>query len=283
MDSVKSIMHLCMNNIRRWAANPRFYVIAVLGAIWIQYLVGPILTFSQAVNVKVTPWAFPFTLVNWYPAMVIMLGVVLLFCDAPFMNNSTPYECIRSGKKHWVVGQLLYVVAASIIFVLFLVLVSIICLVPNIDFSNEWGKVYNTLAQTSAGIEYVQIPISYSIILNYTPLNALLISSLILFLETLFVGLVMFTLNMITNRIGGVFAGLLLAFMPAFANVVVIPEFYYFAPTAWANLDMIDVTGRSLYPSIAYALCFLLISIVLLTVTILRIYKKREIEVLMPV
>lgn len=283
MDSIKRIMHLCMNNIRRWAANPRCYVIAVLGAVWIHYLVSPILTFSQAVDVKVTPWAFPFTLIDWYPPMVIMLGVVLLFCDAPFMNNSTPYECIRSGKKYWVLGQLLYVVTASLIFVLLLVLVSILCLAPNIDFSSGWGKIYNTLAQTNAGIGQVFIPISYRIILSYSPLDATLLTALILFLETIFVGLVMFALNMITKRIGGVFAGMLLAFLPAFASVVGIPQFYYFAPTAWANLDMLDITGRSMFPSLSYALCFLIISIGILIVLILKIYKKREIEVLMPV
>ncbi len=284
MDNVRCVIHLSMNNIRRWTANPRICVIMILGAMWIQFLVGPLLMFSQSVNVKITPWAFPFTQTYWYPTMIIMLGVVLLFCDAPFMNNSTPYECIRGGKKRWVSGQLTYVMIASLIYVLFLVLVSILCLLPNIDFSGEWGKVYNTLAQTNAGPEYgVFIPISYNIILSYTPLEAMLLTSLMLFLETVFVGLVMFALNLVTKRIGGIFAGLLLAFMPAFASVVGTMQFYYFAPTAWANLSMMDTNVQTMYPSLAYAVCFLLISITFLVMFICKIYKRREIEVLMPV
>lgn len=279
MNSIKTVVHLCTNNYRRWGKNPRYYIIAILLVLWIHFLVNPILIFSQAVNTKVTPWGFPFILDGWYPVMIMLLGVVFLFCDAPFINSSTPYECVRSGKKHWVLGQLLYITTTSAFFVLFLVAISILCLVPNIYFSNEWGKVYNTLAQTNAGASLISIPISYKIILSYSPLGALLLTMLIMYLETIFIGLSMFILNMITNRVGGILAGLFFAFLPAFASVAGIPAVYYLTPTSWTNLNLIDVTGRTMYPSIIYPLCFLFGMIIILSFIILKIHKKREIMV----
>ncbi len=284
MGRLITAFHLCMNNIRRWGANPRFLIIAVLGSLWIHFLVSPLLHFSQLVDVRITPWVFPFVLINWYPSMVILLGVVLLFCDAPFMNNSTPYECVRSGRRLWILGQIMYVVLASLIYVLFLVLVSILCLLPNLEISDQWGKVINTLAQTSAGNQYSQIPISYRLMLSYSPIEAMLISSLILFLETTLIGVVMLAINTVTNRIGGVLAGLVLGFMPAFVgSILVEPKFFYFVPTAWSNIDMLDVTGKSMYPSLPYVLCVLIGLIILLIGIILKMNKTREIEVLMPV
>jgi hypothetical protein len=283
MGSAKQIAHLCINSLRRWGFSPRHYVIAGLVVLWIHALVSPVLRFSQMVDVKVTPWVFPFTLGKWNYVMLTMLGVVLLFCDAPFINSSTPYECVRAGKKRWVVAQLCYVGVASLIFVLFLMLISILCLLPHIDFANEWGRVLNTLAQTSAGVEYGGMPITYGVMFRYSPLGALGLAALTLYLQTVFVGLVMFALNMVAKRGAGVVAGLLLAFIPAVAQIVYVPRVYYFVPTAWANLTVLDMTGTSARPSLAYALGMLVGLIVVLTTVVLLVHKKKEIEVLMPV
>jgi hypothetical protein len=283
MASLKQIIHLCMNSMRRWAVSPRHYVLAVLAALWIRELVGPVLRFSQAVDVRVTPWVFPFTEGFWYFPVVTMLLVVLLFCDAPFINPSTPYESIRSGRMRWILAQLAYVWVASLMFVLFWVLVSVVCLLPHIDFSNEWGRVFNTLAQTNAGSGDGIIPISYAVIFRYSPLAAMGLAALLLYLQTVFVGLAMFAINLVAKRIGGVVAGFLLAFIPGVAQLVYVPTVYYFAPTAWANLNVLDMTGRSGRPSVAYALGVLVGLIALLTAVVLLVHRKKEIEVLMPV
>jgi hypothetical protein len=222
-------------------------------------------------------------LAKWNYVTLTMVAVVLLFCDAPFINSSTPYECIRAGKKRWVGAQLADVGVASLLFVVFLVLVSVLCLLPHLDFANEWGRVLYTLAQTNAGAEYRGMPIWYSVMFRYSPLAAMGLASLILYLQTALVGLVIFTLNLVTKRGVGVVAGLLLAFMPAVAQIVYVPRVYYFAPTAWANLAVLDMSGTSGLPSLGYALGVLAGLIAALTIVVLLVHRRKEIEVLMPV
>jgi hypothetical protein len=283
MGSVRKTIHMTVNGMRRWGTSPRHYVIAVLAALWVHHMVSPLLAFSRMVDVKITPWAFPFFAGSWNSALVILLGVVLLFCDAPFAHEGTPYECVRAGRRSWVCAQILYVLMASAAYVLLLVGVSVLCLVPNMDWANEWGRVYNTLAQTNAGWEYSAVAMSYKIILSYSPWAALLWTMLLLYLETVFVGLVMFAVNVVGKRVGSVVAGMVLAFLPAFASVVVVPWFYYLAPTAWANLDLLGTSSMSMYPSLRYALVALSAAIVGLVIVIVGLYRKREIVVLLPV
>jgi hypothetical protein len=283
MASIKQAARLCLNSLRRWGTSPRHYLIAAMAALWIYALVSPVLRFSQIVDVRVTPWVFPFVLGKWDYVMLTMLVVVLLFCDAPFINSSTPYECIRAGRKRWVLAQLAYVAVASLLFVLFLVLLSFLFLLPHVDLANGWGRVLNTLAQTSAGTEYGGMPISYAVMFKYSPVTALVLAALILYLQTVFVGTAMFALNMIGKRGAGVVGGLLLAFMPGVADLIGTHSVYYFAPTTWANLTVLEMSGTSGRPPLAFALGTLAGLIAVSIAVALLVHRKKEIEVLMPV
>jgi hypothetical protein len=242
----------------------------------------PVVDFSALVNVSAAPWIFPFLLSRSYMSTIVLVGAVVLFCDAPFMNDMTPYECIRSGKKSWVSGQLLYVFAASLVYVLFLILVSILVFFPYMDLQNDWGRVINTLSRTSAG-STLAFPISPIILTTYTPLEAIAASGSLLLLEVSFVGLVMFVVNLTTRRAGGVVIGLLFAFLPTFFESFANPWMYYFAPTTWANLALVDVSGLSVYPPISYAFTFLVLACALLSQVVRRVIRRQSIEVMQQV
>lgn len=165
---------------------------------------------------------------------------------------------------------------------LFLFISSVICIIPNITLSGEWGKVYSTLAQTRAGA-YGIISISYHLLLSYTPLQATALSCLLLVLEVCMAGMLMFLINSVTSRAIGVFCGLVLSFLPSFASVASGTQIYYFLPTTWANLLVLDVSGRSPYPSVGYAVALLLLINGILILASLLIARKKQIEILMPV
>ena len=284
MVSYRTISQLNKNNYRRWLSNPRYYVIFSLIGVWIHFLVTPVVSFSQEVGVRVTPWIFPFLQSRWYPGMVIALGVVLLYCDAPFMNSCTPYEYIRSGRNKWVLGQLTYVVSSSIVYGMSLFFISLICLLPQIELSLEWGKVLNTLAQTSAATDrHFPIDISYEIIQIFSPMQATLLSLFLTIMTSLFMGLIMFLFNLLFNRFGGVLAGFLLAFGPAFVGAIQLPFLYYCIPTTWLSLVNLDLRGKSGFPSLEYVVIYYTLMVLLLSTVIFHVLKKREIKILLPV
>lgn len=280
MSNIKTVLNLCSMNIKRWATNPRYYVLLLLIGMLMHYVSSPILKFSIMVGVPVTPWIFPFISTDHYINGMLILGMVLLFCDAPFMNDSTPYECIRSGRKKWLYGQYTYILTASLLFTLTIMACSIICLLPNICFELGWGRVFRTLAQTNAGAQYSLVPISYGIQQTYSPLQAMFLSGTLFWLATIFIGMLIFTLNLVTQRIGGTIMGFVLAFCPFFAYEVGGGWIFYLIPTAWINIQMLDISGNSRYPSVTYAIIFLVAVIFLFMVIVSRIMKKQEVEVL---
>jgi len=143
---------VCLDNFRRWGTNPRIYVLAVLILLMQEtMMVGSVRNFSYWVNVPVAPWIYPFLTADWYLCMLEALGAVMLFCDAPFMNEGTPYLFVRTGRTAWLGGQILYIIAAAAIYQLFFVAAGILLLSPHMIWTLDWGKVLGTLAQTDAG------------------------------------------------------------------------------------------------------------------------------------
>ena len=279
MGSMQTVLLLCINNYRRWLANPRVYVLFILIGLFVSNLTRPALNFSLETGVATTPWIVPFMLADFHVSIIFLVGVVLLFCDAPFINDLTPYECVRSGKMCWLAGQLLYLFTASMIYVLFLNLACLISLLPNLGLSAEWGSIITTFARTNADLQYASsFAYSYTILQTYQPLSAVAISSLLLFFEALFIGLTMFIINLTSKRTTGVVVGIMLALLPSL--FVRSGEYWMFhlAPTTWSNLSMLDITGVSAYPSLAYALSTLLfLCVVLIVLAASRAKKCRSI------
>lgn len=163
---------------------------------------------------------------------------------------------------------------------MFMIITSIACLSPNIVFLNDWGKVLNTLAQTDIGMHFNIMPVSYFMMINYTPAEAMFLSSIMLVLIINMIGLIMLVLNMTISRVVGIFVALFLAFLPAFANVSDSPKLYYVIPTTWANITMFDIKGTSLYPSLLYAVISILVINLALCFTAVHLIKNRHVEII---
>ncbi len=82
-------------------------------------------------------------------------------------------------------------------------------LLPNIEFSGEWGRVLKTLAQTDAPVQFgIALGIPYDIMLAYTPLAATALSALLMWFGCTILGLIMLSLNMVNKNLGTIIGGL---------------------------------------------------------------------------
>ena len=98
MNFLKTSISMCLINIRKWAYTPRIYVLALLSVIMIFDKCREIANYANNIRYNVTPWVMPFLFNSRYIRLVILFGVVLLFCDAPFISVEQPYLIIRSKK-----------------------------------------------------------------------------------------------------------------------------------------------------------------------------------------
>lgn len=212
--------------------------------------------------------------------MMLFLGVVLLFCDAPFIEDEQPYIMLRSGRRIWFIGQMLYIVVASVLYLIVLYFISVLVLLPHIEWSAEWGKLLSTFSQTSAaGQNGISIPFARVITARFDPIPAVLRCVVNGSLVATVLGMLMFFVNLNISRTAGGICGTALVLW----NMVTYKTWYWFvniSPVSWVNLSRVDYDGSSIYPSLTYILLALLALFAVLSVTSWVTLRRRNIDVL---
>lgn len=150
MGKVFACFSIALHNFKKWAVNPRLYILLLMEVLYLHSRLSPVGELCARTGYKVTPYLLPFLLDEGSAVMMLFLGVVLLFCDAPFIEDEQPYIMLRSGRRIWFIGQMLYIVVASVLYLIVLYFISVLVLLPHIEWSAEWGKLLSTFSQTSA-------------------------------------------------------------------------------------------------------------------------------------
>ena len=278
---------VCRQNFRRWAADYRVWVVAMAAAIFVHYFTRGVYNFSVMANLPVSPWYFPFLYNHGLVKLFFFLPLVLLFCNAPFIDDIQPYVLVRSGRRCWGVGQVLYVVLATAISFLFLILCTFLFMAPRLTFTTEWGKVIGTLASTNAAFSMDQPSyVSHHVYFYFEPLIAMWYSFLLSWLAGCVLGLLIYVVNLATDvRSLGVLAGCVLLFWDTCAAGMAnfTPELVKFSPLSWSNLNLIDIGGQTSYPSITYVMVGYILLIGGLCVAAVLLSRKKTVTVLPPV
>lgn len=271
MRNVKQILLICINNIKRSLINPRIYLSYLLVFTLIKQLTDTIRTFSVQMEINTAPWIYPCLVQKYYIQMILILGIVLLFCDAPFMNESTPFLLIRSGRRNWLLGQIAYIISMSFIYFAVIVLLSVILLFPQVDCQLGWGKILGTLAQTDAS----PLILDYRMQIIYTPIAAMGYSFLISWLVGIITGLLILVLNLYFKHFLGPMVGATIAFLPYFAiNFSSLYNIFYVSPASWMDITLWTGDKTSKLPSREYIIAFIGITLVaLVTISLIKIRK----------
>ncbi len=268
MANVRKAFHLSVIGLRKWSSNPRYAVILVLLMLTTQQAVFPLNNVCRTIGVRVTPWLLPhYISTGFSPSLILLIALLLLFCDAPFISNNTPFECIRSGRRVWLSGKILYIILSSVIFTIVYFSLTVLWVLPNVYPSLEWGRVLETLAQTRTNMQ-LGFFIHYQMIVTYEPLAATLLSLIMILLQAIFMGLLIFAINLFFNsRLPGVVIGMIHASSAGVLDFFGWPTMFRYVPAAWLNLNYLDPTGKAAIPGLVYSyvaialLCLLLTAI----------------------
>lgn len=115
----------------------RVLILFMILAVFIYSYLEPVANLAQAVGEKVTPWAFPQLMNDYICQMVFMVSAVFLFSTAPFEGKVHYYIVQRSGSLSWQLGNVLYILASSFLFVGFIWILSVISLLSRTKFSGD--------------------------------------------------------------------------------------------------------------------------------------------------
>lgn len=275
MKLLRTAYAICLQNVRKWQTDYRIWMIAILMIIMVNIYVDDMKKISAFLGSDVPFWIFPFIYSQFHTKVIYTLGVVIMFCNAPFTDQNQIFVYSRSGRVKWLCGQILYIFFASALYYIFLFCVSIVCTVFVGKPSLEWGATLHIISSSSAALEagcpFVVIP---SMILNcFTPLQAVWFTFLTSWCSAAVLGLIIFFCNYVS---GTQILGVLISSVLVILSVVVRgTPLVKFSPVSWNTVDNIDVGGMTVYPSFTYCMCVYAGLIVLLVAGILAIGRKR--------
>ena len=143
-------------NFRMWRGNLRIVLTFLLAFIFCFLLSDKVATFAY--SVRSTTQAFePFIWTFGDPNSVLMISLllVLLFSDIPYLDAGAPYYLVRMRRRTWALGQVIYVLIATFIFVAFIFLVTTVICMNNSFIGNMWSETAAILGYSGAGSEIV--------------------------------------------------------------------------------------------------------------------------------
>lgn len=253
---------VCFYQIKQIFSTPRIPLLFILIAIFIYATVQPVSDFAKDVGILPTPWAFPHITNDYICQLVIMAGVILLFCDAPFKSDAYIYIIHRAGNISWVMGMCLYIFSLAFLYIMVVFVATLLALLPSIELQNGWGKIWGTLARTQAGN---QIGLAFSvndyIVGAYLPVQATIISFLLEWACCAWLGLITYFFNNITDSV----MGSLIAAAFVFIDITVTNEwdytFYRISPVTLAQIHTLSGSQSMFGLTLKYAIGFFLLSI----------------------
>lgn len=258
---------ICTMQLRRAAKNKRIWLIFLIMGFFMTELLYPVADFSKMTGVPVTPYAFPHLVNDFRSQLMMMGGAVILFCDAPFEGREYTYILPRSRRLGWAAGQVGYIVVLSFAYVLFLFASSVLPLICRVSFDMKWGKIWGTLAKTSAGIQIgLPFEVTEYLVSCYDAIPALVLSLVLEFACVLWLGLLTYALNKMTNRPVGTMAA---AFM-VLLDICIANDWmnwaYRFSPITLAQIRTYTGYNLQYHIDLAYGISFFVIGIFILSI-----------------
>lgn len=258
------------------------YGLLILQLFLLYMYIKPLVKYSDAVDYKVTPWAFPFIMSNIFFLFLFMLEVVYYFSDVPFMQYPNMYQVVRAGRKRWAVGQIGAIALQSVFLMLFNFAVSVLWIRGRWEFSADWGKLLHTAALTNvSGYYEFLFSISYQTMQHFSPIDLMLLTFGIGSLVICFLGLLMFAVSLFAGRVLAVVIGTVMVVMIYFVEYVhplMAQTMAMFVPVGWMRTANIGVKVHDSYvmPPVSYMLGVLLAGIMILCIII--VWKVRTVE-----
>lgn len=168
MDKRKIWKIVCFH-FRQWRKNARVTAVFFLALLLSLYLSGTTEEFSGSYGTTVQImepflWAFG----NGDAIMLSTVLLILLLADLPLLNAAVPYYLVRTSRKEWVVGEIIYILVASGLYCLMLLIATGLFCIHIAFIGNVWSKTAALLGYSGVGSR-VALPASVKAMEMSTP------------------------------------------------------------------------------------------------------------------
>ena len=285
MCSIKQILIIAWANFKRWKNNPQIVLTFGIGFVMCFLLSDKLVTYVDRFETTTQIFeTFIWTFGDTTSILFVSLCLLLLFSDLPNMDNEVPLLLVRTTRFRWVMGQIVYVVSATFIFTLFILISTCLLAATNSYLANLWSDTAAIMGYSGIGTN-VGIPAFVKVLERTFPYQCTLhIFGLMLGYSTVLSGIIL-VFNMWKRNMGMVagivFSGLGVVLNPTFiATMLEIPQermveanilFGWISPLNHATYYMHNF-GYDMLPKlwVSYVV-FAVLSLILFTVALIRI------------
>ena len=276
-------------NFRQWKGNMRVISAFVLVFILCFLLTDKTVGFAEECGstmqvLEAFIWAFG----DSNSILLISLLLLLLFADMPFITTATPFFLSRCSRKIWVLGQMLYIVLATFLYLLFVLFSTCVLCMQYAYPANIWSRTAANLAYSQAGKE-LALPATAKIVEMSRPYQVMLGIFGLLLLYTLVMVFIMLLCNLKWGSVAGILGALAFSIYGALLNpenisvLFHLPEELYYKARVWvgwlsplnhATFTMHDF-GYDLLPTLRQTgmiFAALFVILILLVMRVLRTY-----------
>lgn len=226
MSDIRKVFTVAAFNYRQWKRNPRVIMTFVLAFVMVMLLtqkaVEFAITYGSTMQImEAFVWAFG----DANAIMISSLLLILLFADMPFIGAITPYYLVRTKRSVWLWGQIVYVVSATLIYMLFLLVVSMLLTLQMSFVGNMWSETGAALAFSGTGAD-IALPASIKTMVMSYPYQCAGHVFLLVTMYTLFLVSVMLAVNLRRGRSGGVISVFAISIFGLLLNPQIFMEIF---------------------------------------------------------
>jgi len=133
---------IALSKMKSWHRDPRIIAAFFLGLALCFLNEKRYLAFAAAAGCPiqvVESYIVAGSIVTSFTGM--LLGVLLLLSDAPFIEKLSPYEIIRTGKTKWIAGRIFYIVLSCMLYSLIMAMFSMLLSLSSdgLSLADEWS------------------------------------------------------------------------------------------------------------------------------------------------
>lgn len=215
-----------------------------------------------------------------YTAMTVWVGYLLVICDIPYSEKGIYPYLIRTSRKSWLLGQVLYLFLVTVFYFLYVGLVLTVVVVPYISFRISWTSAFVKMlnAPWRCGIKnYFSFTFS---LIKHNPQYVVVARQLFLcLLVSMALGMLTMAVHMLWKNGPGILVGAVALACDYLVTVVLdmIPGIRYLSPLTLSRIAALS-TGLNdrINPSFLYA-CLFLSALFIISLCI-SIWKLRRYE-----
>lgn len=154
MGNLRKVFLVAAANFRKWRRNPRMVLAFCLAFILCFLLSDKVIRFAETHDTLLqVAEPFIWTFGDAVSVLVISLLLLLIFSDMPELGPEVPLFLIRVNRKIWMLGQILYLVLATLVFMIFILLSTCVLAGSRAYTANLWSHTAAILGYSNIGGE----------------------------------------------------------------------------------------------------------------------------------